>query len=301
MLPLHCLFSTGVSQQNCNSPPVTSLAKKPSGSSLLEKVTFVSSSQHSCTLICHVAIDLQVNGHNFFFPRPPLLLRVLHDTDCCTLQFINHHMSVLHNYLGDMLHFWLYVGCYQSARDNSTLDTPISALEGASPLRKQCCRQVLLHSILPLTAGGGQQLAHHPWTRTVQSNVIHDNFLPWHYPSTYVTELRKDHVAHTYEGHCCHCVVECSTNQSPYSVVHSSCLVSSSVGDSPSHSLMTFIYSVLHTKLHHCGRMSMKKEWIGQATEHKHFKIYFLHCPTIFLKGLRELGKTLIITMDEQA
>ena len=156
MLPLHCLFSTGVSQQNCNSPPVTSLAKKPSGSSLLEKVTFVSSSQHSCTLICHVAIDLQVNGHNFFFPRPPLLLRVLHDTDCCTLQFINHHMSVLHNYLGDMLHFWLYVGCYQSARDNSTLDTPISALEGASPLRKQCCRQVLLHSILPLTAGGGQ-------------------------------------------------------------------------------------------------------------------------------------------------
>jgi hypothetical protein len=90
-----------------------------------------------------------------------------------------------------MLHFWLYVGCCQSARD-----TPISALEGASPFRKQCCRQVLLHSILPLTAGGGQQLTHHPWTRTVQSNVVHDHFLPWHYPSTYMTELRKDCTAH---------------------------------------------------------------------------------------------------------
>jgi hypothetical protein len=166
-------------------------------------------------------------------------------------------MSVLHNYLGDMLHFWLYVGCCQSARHDSSLDTPISALEGASLLRKQCCRQVLLHSVLPLTAGG-QQLTHHPWKRTVQSNIIHDNFLPWHCPSTYVTKLRKDPVAHIYEGQCCHCVVECSTNQSPCSVVHSSCLASSSVGDSPNHSWMTFIYNVLHTELHHCGTMSMK-------------------------------------------
>jgi len=87
MLPLHCLFSTGVSQQNCNSPPVTSLAKKPSGSSLLEKVTFVSSSQHSCTLICHVAIDLQVNVHNFFF-------HVLYYCECSMTQTVAHCNSL---------------------------------------------------------------------------------------------------------------------------------------------------------------------------------------------------------------
>lgn len=177
---------------------MTSLAKKPSGSLLLEKITLAISSQNCCTLIEQLAIDLKVNLHFFFPPHPLLLLHwVLHNIDGCTLQFINHHMSVLHNHLGDMLHFWLYMGCCQSARDNSSLDTPTSALEGALPLRNQCSRQALLHSILPLTAGGSQQLTHHPWTRTVQSSV-HTNCLPCHCPSTYVTEFRRDRAAHTH-------------------------------------------------------------------------------------------------------
>jgi hypothetical protein len=35
-------------------------------------------------------------------------------------------------------------------------------------------------------------------TRTVQSNVVHDNFLPRHCPSMYVTEGLKDRAAYTH-------------------------------------------------------------------------------------------------------
>ena len=47
---------------SCDQP-----AKKPLGSLLLEKITLASNSQRCCTLICHLAIDLKVNVHIFFF------------------------------------------------------------------------------------------------------------------------------------------------------------------------------------------------------------------------------------------
>jgi len=68
---------------------VTSLAKKPLGSLLLEKVTFASSSQHSCILICHVAIDLKVNVNNFFFH-----ILLYYCIECCMTQTTAHCNSL---------------------------------------------------------------------------------------------------------------------------------------------------------------------------------------------------------------
>lgn len=40
---------------------------------------------------------------------------------------------------------------------------------------------------------------------------------------------------------------------------------------------------------------------LGRLQNTSTLKYILLYCPLIFLSGLREFGKTLIITMDEQA
>jgi len=53
------------------------------GPCCLKKNTLASSSQDCCTLICHLAIDLKVNVHNFFFFSHVLLYYCI---ECCMTQ-----------------------------------------------------------------------------------------------------------------------------------------------------------------------------------------------------------------------